>query len=229
MTAKILVVDDDQNICDILRLYLEKEKYEVLISNEGLDALCKWKSFSPDLVLLDIMLPGMDGWQVCRKIREKSACPIIIISAKEEIIDKVLGLELGADDYITKPFDLKEVIARIKAVLRRRYSNVEEKSNHRIVYDKLIVDMDRYEIIIDGEKTSIPAKEMDLLYYLASNPNKAITREDILNKVWGYSFAGDSRTLDVHIKRLRSKLEGVSDMWKFTTIWKIGYKFEVKS
>ena len=224
--GKILIVDDDKNICELLRLYMEKEEYEVVLSHNGEDAVNKFNQNNPDLVLLDIMLPGQDGWQVCREIRKKSNVPIIMITAKGETFDKVLGLELGADDYVVKPFDAKEVVARVKAVLRRM-----GKSNHEDVkevsYDKLVVNMNKYELKVDGKVVDTPPKELELLFHLASNPNKVFTRDQLLDEVWGFEYYGDSRTIDVHVKRLREKLEGVSDKWHLKTVWGVGYKFEV--
>ncbi len=225
--GKILVVDDDKNICELLRLYLEKEGYSVTLAYDGEEALGKFNTLSPDMVLLDIMLPGLDGWQVCREIRKKSNVPIIMTTAKGETFDKVLGLELGADDYIVKPFDTKEVIARIKAVLRRIGKGSNESAVKEVVYDKLCVNMTRYELKVDGKTIDTPPKELELLFHLASNPNRVYTRDQLLDEVWGFEYYGDSRTIDVHIKRLREKLEGVSDKWALKTVWGVGYKFEV--
>ncbi len=223
---KILVVDDDDNICELLRLYLEKEGYTVILAHDGEKAVDKFNSVKPDVMLLDIMLPGMDGWQVCREIRKKSNVPIIMITAKSETFDKVLGLELGADDYIVKPFEAKEVIARIKAVYRRAGQTVAEPETQEVRYDKLQVNMTRYELKVDGKVLDTPPKELELLFYLASNPNRVYTRDQLLDEVWGFEYYGDSRTIDVHIKRLREKLEGVSDKWALKTVWGVGYKFE---
>lgn len=225
--GKILVVDDDKNICELLRLYLEKEGYNVIISNDGEEAVVKFGALNPDLVLLDVMLPGLDGWQVCREIRKKSNVPIIMITAKGETFDKVLGLELGADDYVVKPFDTKEVIARIKAVLRRMGSSNQAEEIKEVTYDKLVVNMTRYELKVDGKVVDTPPKELELLFHLASNPNRVYTRDQLLDEVWGFEYYGDSRTIDVHVKRLREKLEGVSDKWALKTVWGVGYKFEV--
>ena len=226
---KIMVADDDQNICELLRLYLEKEQYTVVIANDGNEAIAKFNSENPALILLDIMMPGLDGWQVCREIRKKSNVPIIMITAKGETFDKVLGLELGADDYVVKPFDAKEIVARIKAVLRRVSSGTQaENAVREVSYDKLVVNMTRYELKVDGKVVDTPPKELELLYHLASNPNRVYTRDQLLNEVWGFEYYGDSRTVDVHIKRLREKLEGVSDKWSLKTVWGVGYKFEVK-
>jgi len=226
---KILVADDDKNICELLRLYLEKEQYTVAIANDGNEALVKFNAQNPDMVLLDIMMPGLDGWQVCREIRKKSNCPIIMVTAKGETFDKVLGLELGADDYVVKPFDAKEIIARIKAVLRRSGGAVtSENVVKEVSYDKLIVNMTKYELKVDGKVVDTPPKELELLFHLASNPNRVYTRDQLLDEVWGFEYYGDSRTVDVHIKRLREKLEGVSEDWTLKTVWGVGYKFEVK-
>ena len=229
MMDKILVADDDLNICELLRLYLEKEGFEVVMAHDGEEAVAKFESEKPSLILLDIMMPKLDGWQVCRQIRQKSDCPIIMLTANGETFDKVLGLELGADDYVVKPFDTKEIVARIKAVLRRSgpagnaAGEVKEVS-----YDKLTVNMTRYELKVDGKVVDAPPKELELLFHLASNPNRVFTRDQLLDEVWGFEYYGDSRTVDVHIKRLREKLEGVSDQWSLKTVWGVGYKFEVK-
>lgn len=225
--GKILVVDDDKNICELLRLYLEKEGYSVAISNEGEEAIAKFNAIKPDLILLDIMLPTLDGWQVCREIRKTSNVPIIMLTAKGETFDKVLGLELGADDYVVKPFDTKEVIARVKAVLRRIGSAAPAVEHKEVNYDKLSVNMTRYELKVDGKVIDTPPKELELLFHLASNPNRVYTRDQLLDEVWGFEYYGDSRTIDVHVKRLREKLEGVSDKWSLKTVWGVGYKFEV--
>ncbi len=225
---KILIADDDRNICELLRLYLEKENYTVVLTGNGEEALAKFTSENPDLILLDIMMPLLDGWQVCREIRKKSDCPIIMITAKGETFDKVLGLELGADDYVVKPFEPKEIIARIKAVLRRTGKMPAENDVKEVVYDKLIVNMTKYELKVDGKVIDTPPKELELLFHLASNPNRVYTRDELLDQVWGFEYYGDSRTVDVHIKRLREKLEGVSDQWCLKTVWGVGYKFEVK-
>ena len=222
---KIMIVDDDANICELIRLYLEKEKYSTVIFNDGLDAANKFADVRPDLVLLDVMLPGMDGWQICRKIRSVSNVPIIMISAKGETFDKVLGLELGADDYIVKPFETKEMMARIKAVLRRTVASTGEQVKE-VQYDKLSINLTNYEMKVDGVQVDTPPKELELIFYLASNPNKVFTRDQLLDKVWGFEYYGDSRTVDVHVKRLREKFEGVSDKWELKTVWSVGYKFE---
>ncbi|MBR3921120.1 MAG: response regulator transcription factor, partial [Oscillospiraceae bacterium] len=210
---KILVVDDDINICELLRIYLEKEGYTVILAHDGEKGVEKFNATKPDVILLDIMLPVMDGWQVCREIRKKSNVPILMVTAKSETFDKVLGLELGADDYIVKPFDAKEVVARIKAVYRRAGQTTPETESKEVSYDKLQVNMTRYELKVDGKVLDTPPKELELLFYLASNPNRVYTRDQLLDEVWGFEYYGDSRTIDVHIKRLREKLEGVSDKW----------------
>ena len=225
--GKILVVDDDKNICELLRLYLEKEGYNVILSHDGSEAVVKFNALSPDLILLDVMLPGLDGWQVCRDIRKNSNVPIIMLTSKGETFDKVLGLELGADDYVVKPFDTKEIIARVKAVLRRIDQNNVPVENKEVVYDKLVVNMTRYELKVDGKVIDTPPKELELLFHLASNPNRVYTRDQLLDEVWGFEYYGDSRTIDVHVKRLREKLEGVSSQWSLKTVWGVGYKFEV--
>lgn len=223
--GKILVVDDDKNICELLGLYLENEGYHVLSVNDGESAVNEFQSFQPDLVILDIMLPRMDGWQVCREIRKVSEKPIIMVTAKGETFDKVLGLELGADDYIVKPFDPKEIVARIKAVLRR--THVSAATERKLVeYDKLSINLTNYEMKVDGKIVNTPPKELELIFHLASNPNHVFTRDQLLDEVWGFDYYGDSRTVDVHIKRLREKLEGVSDKWALKTVWGVGYKFD---
>lgn len=227
-SSKILIVDDDTNICELLRLYIEKEGFEAAIANDGESALKKFDSFGPDLMLLDIMLPGLDGWQVCREIRKKSSCPIIMLTAKGEVFDKVLGLELGADDYVVKPFETKEVIARINAVLRRSGKGSDRMDNKEVSYEDLVINLTNYELKVKGVQIDTPPKEMELIYHLASNPNRVFTRDQLLDEVWGFDYYGDSRTVDVHIKRLREKLEGVSDKWSLKTVWGVGYKFEVK-
>ncbi len=223
---KVLVVDDDLNICELLRLYLEKEGFEVTVANDGKVAVDTAKSQSFDIILLDIMLPTLDGWQVCREIRKDSNVPIIMITAKGETFDKILGLELGADDYVPKPFDAKEVVARIKAVLRR-YGEKEDV-NKIVSYDKLLINLTNYELVVDGKTVDTPPKEMELIFHLASNPNRVYTRDQLLDEVWGFEYYGDSRTVDVHVKRLREKLEGVSEQWSLKTVWGVGYKFEVR-
>ncbi len=227
MAIKILVVDDDTNICELLRLYLEKEGFETIVVHDGDAALAEAGRHSPDMILLDIMLPKLDGWQVCREIRKTSSVPIIMLTAKGETFDKVLGLELGADDYVVKPFDAKEVVARVKAVLRR--SNPEDSGGVKEVrYDKLVINLTNYELVVDGKQVDTPPKELELIYHLASNPNRVYTRDQLLDEVWGFDYYGDSRTVDVHVKRLREKLEGVSPSWSLKTVWGVGYKFEVK-
>lgn len=225
--GKILVVDDDLNICELLRLYLEKDGYTVVIANDGVTAVTMFQEESPDLVLLDIMLPRLDGWQVCREIRKFSDNPIIMLTAKGEVFDKVLGLELGADDYVVKPFDTKEIIARIKAVLRRAAKNPVDEIKE-VHYDKLSINLTNYELKVNGKQVDTPPKEMELIFHLAKNPNRVFTRDQLLDEVWGFDYYGDSRTVDVHVKRLREKLEGVSDKWELRTVWGVGYKFETK-
>ncbi len=224
---KVLVVDDDLNICELLRLYLEKEGYNVTIANDGATAVKLFNQIQPDITLLDIMLPQLDGWQVLREVRKTSNKPIIMLTAKGEVFDKVLGLELGADDYVTKPFDTKEIIARIKAVLRRSSPAPAENSLKLVEYDKLSINLSNYELIVDGKKVDAPPKELELLYHLASNPNRVYTRDQLLDEVWGFDFYGDSRTVDVHIKRIREKINNISDKWELVTVWAIGYKFIV--
>ena len=226
MATKILIVEDDNNIADLLRLYLEKENYEVCIASDGGKGVEQFRRFQPDLVLLDLMLPVLDGWGVCKTIRAESKTPVIMLTAKGETEDKVNGLKIGADDYITKPFEMQEVLARIEAVLRRS-GNVPEKNERRLVFDKLIIDMDSFELTVDGKKIPTPPKERELLYHLASTPNRVYQRNKLLDEVWGFDYFGDTRTVDVHIKRLREKLEGVSDQWSLKTVWGVGYKFEV--
>ena len=224
---KILVVDDDVNICELLRLYLEKEGYTVSIVNDGESAVKSFGEIQPDLMLLDIMLPRLDGWQVCREVRKFSDKPIIMLTAKGETFDKVLGLELGADDYVVKPFDAKEVVARVKAVLRRSVG-APATDIKQVEYDKLKINLTNYELWVDGKRIDTPPKELELIYHLASNPNRVFTRDQLLDEVWGFDYYGDSRTVDVHVKRLREKLEGVSDKWELKTVWSVGYKFETK-
>ena len=226
MAKTILIEEDDRNISDLLRLYLEKEGYEVAIAYTGLKGIEKFREVQPSLILLDVMLPEMDGWSVCRTIRSESKVPIIMLTAKSETEDKVTGLKQGADDYITKPFEMKEVLARIEAVLRRS-GIAPERTARRLVFDKLIIDMDAFELTVNGKKVPTPPKEMELLYHLASSPNITFSRNRLLDEVWGFDYFGDTRTVDVHIKRLREKLEGVSDKWALKTVWSVGYKFEV--
>lgn len=228
MQYKILIVDDDDNICELLRLYLEKDGFDTVVANDGEQAVDYAAKYSPDLILLDIMLPKLDGWQVCREIRKTSDVPIIMLTAKGETFDKILGLELGADDYVSKPFDTKEVIARIKAVLRRTHDNDKSSQISEVRYDKLRINLTNYELEVNGVKIDTPPKELELIYHLASNPNRVYTRDQLLDEVWGFDYYGDSRTVDVHVKRLREKLENVSDEWCLKTVWGVGYKFEVK-
>ena len=228
MNTKLLVIDDDPNICDLLRYYFENEGYEVKTANDGIEGLSYFKMYEPDLVLLDLMLPkGKDGNTICREIRQISSKPIIIITAKDEILDKVLGLELGADDFVVKPFDMKELSARIKAVLRRYYAKEEKTDDETIKFENLEISKNKYELKLNGKAVDIPPKELELLYFLASNFNRVFTRDQLLDKVWGFDYLGDSRTVDVHVKRLREKLEGVSDKWCLKTVWGVGYKFEL--
>ena len=227
METKLLIVDDDPNICDMLKLYFENEGYNVKTASNGVDGVSFFKMYEPDLVLLDIMMPKKDGWQVCREIREISAKPVIMITAKGDVFDKVLGLELGADDFIVKPFDMKELLARVKAVLRR-YSTMESHVDKDILrFDNMEISLANHELKIKGESIDIPHKELMLLYFLAKNFNRVYTRDQLLNKVWSFDYLGDSRTVDVHVKRLREKLNGVSDKWELKTVWGVGYKFEV--
>ena len=228
MQYKILIVDDDENICELLRLYLEKDGFDTIVANDGEQAVDFAAKYSPDLILLDIMLPKLDGWQVCREIRKTSETPIIMLTAKGETFDKILGLELGADDYVSKPFDTKEVIARIKAVLRRSHEKDKSSQIDEVRYDKLRINLTNYELEVNGVKIDTPPKELELIYHLASNPNRVYTRDQLLDEVWGFDYYGDSRTVDVHVKRLREKLENVSDEWCLKTVWGVGYKFEVK-
>ena len=230
---KILLVDDDPNIRQLLNLYLEKEGFEVTMASRGDEALKIFKTSPPNLMLLDIMLPGMDGWQVCREIREISPKPVIMITAKGEVFDKVLGLELGADDYIVKPFEPKELVARIKAVLRRCENGPAgaEEGSQGINFDGLSINRETYEVYLDDKRLELPPKEFELLYFLAQNSNKVFTRDQLLNEIWGYEFFGDSRTVDVHIKRIREKIEGDGKVrnWQLKTVWGVGYKFELVS
>ena len=228
MAKKILIVEDDHNISELLQLYLNNEGYQTVIANDGGEGIDQFRKFQPDLVLLDIMLPVMDGWGVLRTIRQDSKVPVIMLTAKGETSDKVTGLKQGADDYITKPFEMKEVLARVEAVLRRTAEEETGKEKkRRLVFDKLIIDLDAFELIVDGKRVETPPKEMELLYHLASSPNRVYTRNQLLDEVWGFDYFGDSRTVDVHIKRLREKLEGVSTQWSLKTVWGVGYKFEV--
>lgn len=228
MTKKILVIEDDVNIAELLRLYLEKESFEVSIAVDGGKGITEFERFMPDLVILDIMLPVLDGWGVCREIRNTSKVPIIMLTAKGETFDKVSGLEMGADDYIVKPFEVKELIARIHAVMRR-YGNDGTSGEKKLIFDKLEINMESFELLINGNRVDAPPKEMELLFHLASSPNKVYTRNQLLDEVWGFDYFGDSRTVDVHVKRLREKLENISDKWSLKTVWGVGYKFELKS
>ncbi|MBR3968152.1 MAG: response regulator transcription factor [Clostridia bacterium] len=225
---KILIVDDDENICELLRLYLQKDGFDTVVANNGSQAITLAQVEKPDLVLLDIMMSVLDGWQVCREIRKTSDVPIIMLTAKSETFDKVLGLELGADDYVTKPFESKEVVARIKAVLRRTGENAKSEKTKVVYFDKLVINITNYELIVNDVQIDTPPKELELIYHLASNPNRVYTRDQLLDEVWGFDYYGDSRTVDVHVKRLREKLEGVSQKWSLKTVWGVGYKFEVK-
>ena len=227
MAKSILIVEDDNNIADLLRLYLEKEGYQATIAADGTQGIDLYRRLRPDLVLLDVMMPGVDGWGVLRAIRQDSQTPVIMLTAKGETTDKVSGLKQGADDYITKPFEMKEVLARIEAVLRRTAADGDKERPRRLVFDKLIIDLDSFELIVDGKRVETPPKEMELLYHLASTPNRVYTRNQLLDEVWGFDYFGDSRTVDVHVKRLREKLEGVSEQWSLKTVWGVGYKFEV--
>lgn len=226
MSKTALIVEDDGNIAELLRLYLEKDGFDVIIASDGGNGVRLALSENPDVILLDIMLPVLDGWQVCRKVRESSRVPIIMLTAKGETYDKVNGLEMGADDYIVKPFEVKELLARIHAVMRR--TEPEEKSGEKkLTFDKLTINLDSYELIVDGKKVETPPKEMELLFHLATTPNRVYTRNQLLDEVWGFDYFGDSRTVDVHVKRLREKLEGISEQWTLKTVWGVGYKFEL--
>ena len=228
MAKSVLIVEDDQNIAELLRLYLEKEGYVAAIAPDGGVGVEMFRKLQPDLVLLDVMLPTLDGWGVLRSIRQTAQTPVIMLTAKGELNDKISGLKMGADDYITKPFEMKEVLARIEAVLRRGCpQDTAQQTSKRLVFDKLVVDLDAFELIVDGRKVDTPPKEMELLFHLASSPNRVYTRNQLLDEVWGFDYFGDSRTVDVHIKRLREKLEGVSEQWSLKTVWGVGYKFEV--
>ena len=227
MAVSVLIVEDDRNIAELLQMYLEKEGYAVTTAGDGGQGLQKFRSIKPDLVLLDVMMPVMDGWTVCKNIRAESQTPIIMLTAKGETDDKVAGLKSGADDYITKPFEMKEVLARIEAVLRRVSGITAEKKARRLSFDKLVIDMDAFELLVDGRKVDTPPKEMELLFYLASSPNRVYTRNQLLDEVWGFDYFGDSRTVDVHVKRLREKIEIPNVNWSLKTVWGVGYKFEV--
>lgn len=230
MTSHVLIIEDDPNIAELIRLYLEKDGFLVSIASDGKAGLDTFFRTAPSIVLLDIMLPEIDGWEVCREIRKKSKTPIIMLTAKDETIDKITGLELGADDYISKPFDMKEVIARIHAVLRRTDPNLETPDAPDVkTFDNLIINMSAYEVIICGKKVEMPPKELELLNYLASHPNRVFTRNQLLDDVWGFEYFGDSRTVDVHVKRLREKIDGASEKWSLKTVWGVGYKFELNT
>ncbi len=224
MSKKILIVEDDGNIRELLRLYLEREGYEITEASNGEEGVELWRKINPDMILLDVMMPIMDGWQVCKIIRKESKVPIIIMTAKGETFDKVNGLEMGADDYIVKPLEMREVIARVRAIFRR----LAPEDSGKISFDKLTVDKQAYDLIVDGKRVDAPPKEIELLYFLASNPNRVFTRAQLLDDVWGFDYFGDTRTVDVHVKRLREKLEGVSDKWDLKTVWGVGYKFETR-
>ena len=227
MDTKILVVDDDSNISELLKVYFTNEGYEVKTASDGVEGISYFKMYEPDIVLLDIMLPKKDGWQVCREIREMSSKPIIMITAKGEVFDKVLGLELGADDFLVKPFDMKELSARVKAVLRRYQAHNNQDDDEVVKFENIEISRQKYELKLKGKSVDIPPKELELLYFLASNYNRVFTRDQLLDKVWGFDYLGDSRTVDVHVKRLREKLEGASDKWILKTVWGVGYKFEL--
>ena len=229
MRTKILMIDDDSNICESVKLYLEHEGYDVKVANDGVQGVEAFKAYAPDIVLLDIMMPKKDGWQVCREIREMSDVPIMMITAKGEVFDKVLSLELGADDYLIKPFDMRELSAKTKAILRRCQASGDKASDETLRFDNIEISRDRYELKLCGKTVDVPPKELDLLYFLASNANHVFTRDQLLDKVWGFDYLGDSRTVDVHVKRLREKLDGVSNEWNLKTVWGVGYKFEVIS
>ena len=225
MPKKILIVEDEANIRELLRLYLEREGYTVLEAENGVEGIKKWKSDKPDMLLLDVMMPVMDGWAVCREIRAESDVPIIMLTAKGETADRVSGLEMGADDYIVKPLEMPEVIARVRAVFRRM---APDDAPEKLSFDNLVIDKQAYELVIKGKRVDAPPKEIELLYFLASSPNRVFTRAQLLDDVWGFDYFGDTRTVDVHVKRLREKLEGVSDKWELKTVWGVGYKFETK-
>lgn len=226
MARKILVVEDDSNISNLIKMYLDKEGFEVCLAADGGKAIEEFQANKPDLVLLDVMLPVLDGWGVLTRIRENSKCPVIMLTAKGEVDDRIHGLEMGADDYVVKPFEMKELLARITAVLRR--TEIPEDTKKKLTFDKLVINLDSYELIVDGKKVDTPPKELELLYHLASTPNRVYTRNQLLDEVWGFDYFGDSRTVDVHVKRLREKVEGVSEQWALKTVWGVGYKFELK-
>ena len=225
MPKKILIVEDEANIRELLRLYLEREGYTVLEAENGVEGIKKWKSDKPDMLLLDVMMPVMDGWEVCREIRAESGVPIIMLTAEGETADRVSGLEMGADDYIVKPLEMPEVIARVRAVFRRI---APDDAPEKLSFDNLVIDKQAYDLVIKGKRVDAPPKEIELLYFLASSPNRVFTRAQLLDEVWGFDYFGDTRTVDVHVKRLREKLEGVSDKWELKTVWGVGYKFETK-
>ena len=225
MAKKILIVEDEANIRELLRLYLEREGYAVIEAENGVDGIKLWKAEKPDMLLLDVMMPVMDGWAVCKEIRAESDVPIIMLTAKGETADRVSGLEMGADDYIVKPLEMPEVIARVRAVFRRM---APDDAPEKLTFDNLVIDKQAYDLVIKGKRVDAPPKEIELLYYLASSPNRVFTRAQLLDDVWGFDYFGDTRTVDVHIKRLREKLEGVSDKWEVKTVWGVGYKFETK-
>ena len=225
MPKKIPIVEDEANIRELLRLYLEREGYTVLEAENGVEGIKKWKSDKPDMLLLDVMMPVMDGWEVCREIRAESDVPIIMLTAKGETADRVSGLEMGADDYIVKPLEMPEVIARVRAVFRRI---APDDAPEKLSFDNLVIDKQAYDLVIKGKRVDAPPKEIELLYFLASSPNRVFTRAQLLDEVWGFDYFGDTRTVDVHVKRLREKLEGVSDKWELKTVWGVGYKFETK-
>ena len=225
MPKKILIVEDEANIRELLRLYLEREGYTVLEAENGVEGIKKWKSDKPDMLLLDVMMPVMDGWAVCREIRAESDVPIIMLTAKGETADRVSGLEMGADDYIVKPLEMPEVIARVRAVFRRM---APDDALEKLSFDNLVIDKQAYDLVIKGKRVDAPPKEIELLYFLASSPNRVFTRAQLLDDVWGFDYFGDTRTVDVHVKRLREKLEGVSDKWELKSVWGVGYKFETK-
>ncbi|MBQ7713383.1 MAG: response regulator transcription factor [Oscillospiraceae bacterium] len=227
MARNILVVEDDDNISNLIKMYLDKEGFDVRLAADGGKAVEEFRAQEPDLVLLDVMLPVLDGWGVLARVRETSKCPVIMLTAKGEVDDRIHGLEMGADDYVVKPFEMKELLARINAVLRR--TEIPDDTRKKLVFDKLIINLDSYELIVDGRKIDTPPKELELLYHLASAPNRVYTRNQLLDEVWGFDYFGDSRTVDVHVKRLREKVEGVSDQWELKTVWGVGYKFEVKA
>ena len=225
MPKKILIVEDEANIRELLRLYLEREGYAVIEAENGVEGIKMWKSEKPDMLLLDVMMPVMDGWAVCKEIRAESDVPIIMLTAKGETADRVSGLEMGADDYIVKPLEMTEVIARVRAVFRRM---APDDAPEKLSFDNLVIDKQAYDLVIKGKRVDAPPKEIELLYYLASSPNRVFTRAQLLDDVWGFDYFGDTRTVDVHVKRLREKLEGVSDKWELKTVWGVGYKFETK-